>query len=305
MILLLFKGLSEYSNDVDFMNEDKDILTALLPTATNIFREWSLEINVQKTEFVHVFIADPNEKLDDGLKLHGHEPWRKTKLLGSLLCSSADILHRINLSNIAFKSFNNVWLNGSKISLERKLRIYEAQVVSVLLYNSGCWSAPKVVMEKLDTCHRKHLRSILNVRWPVSVMSNSTLYKRCKTNKLSDRVKRSRLRLLGHILRSPESSPGQSALCFVINSITSSKLKGRLGRHSTNLLSPLKKDIESFNLYIDHMDNYVIHSTQLQYFFPNKNFQMLTLSDYSDILILRQLACDHERWASIFKLSEK
>ena len=53
------------------------------------------------------------------------------------------------------------------------------------------------------------------------------------------------------------------------------------------------------------MDNYVIHSTQLQYFFPNKNFQMLTLSDYSDIFILCQLACDREQWASIFKLSEK
>ena len=59
---------------------------------------------------------------------------------------------------MAFKTFQKVWLQRSKINLERKMSIYEAQVVSVILYNSNSWAAPKKVLEKLDISHRKHLR---------------------------------------------------------------------------------------------------------------------------------------------------
>ena len=99
-----------------------------------------------------------------GAKIAGNEPWRSTKLLGSLLCSTKDILHRIQLGNVAFANFRKVWLQGRKISLKRKLLIYEAQVVSVLMYGSYSWAAPKHILEKLNICHRRHLRSILNVR---------------------------------------------------------------------------------------------------------------------------------------------
>ena len=88
--------------------------------------------------------------------------WRNNliKTRRSLLCTEKDIQRRIILAEIAFKKFEKVWLSGKKISLERKLRLYEAQVVSVLIYNSNSWSPNKVTMEKIDTLHRRHLRSI-------------------------------------------------------------------------------------------------------------------------------------------------
>ena len=61
-----------------------------------------------------------------------------------------DIINMINLANVAFTSFIKVWIQGSKVSLEQKLQIYEAQVITVLLYNSSCWAASKFIMEKLD-----------------------------------------------------------------------------------------------------------------------------------------------------------
>ena len=32
------------------------------------------------------------------------------------------------------------------------------------MYNASCWAATSAVPSKLDICHRKHLRSILNVQ---------------------------------------------------------------------------------------------------------------------------------------------
>ena len=49
---------SEYSDDVDFMDTEKDALTALFLTAKDVFSKWNLQINETKTEFVHFRIAD-------------------------------------------------------------------------------------------------------------------------------------------------------------------------------------------------------------------------------------------------------
>ena len=112
-----------------------------------------------------------------------NEPWRTSKSLGSLLCSTRDIKHRIILANSAFQTYSKIWLQGPKIPLRKKLLVYEAQVVSVLLYNCACWSAPKHVLSKLDTCQRRHLRRICNVYWPKGVISNTELYRHCQTTK--------------------------------------------------------------------------------------------------------------------------
>ena len=155
---------SEYADDVDFLDEDLEALKQILPTATSVLKDWSLNVNEQKTEFVRVYLAGKNETDSFGAKIAGNEPWRSTKLLGSLLCSTKDILHRIQLGNVALANFRKIWLQGRKISLKRKLLIYEAQVISVLMYGSCSWAAPKHILEKLNICHRRHLRSILNVR---------------------------------------------------------------------------------------------------------------------------------------------
>ena len=261
---------SEYSDDVDFMDTDGDALKALFLTAKDVFSQWNLEINETKTEFVHFRIADRHELMEDGrTPLRGNEEWCSTKLLGSLMCSVKDIGRRCMLGNIAFQTFKKVWLNR-KITLQKKLRVDEAQVVSIIMYNSSCWAAPAGVLEKLNICHRKHLRSIMNIRWPCGIISNATLYKRCNTTPLSERAALSRWKMLGHVLRSPENSPAQSALCFAVDAMNT--MPGRVGRHRVNLLQVLNKDLK-------------LHD--------------LKLTEYNDIVSLRELASDRCRWKNM------
>ena len=119
--------------------------------STSFLNEWSLRVNEQKTEFVKVYLAEKEDTDAYGVKVAGNEPWRSSKLLGSLLCSTKDIFHRIHLENIAFSNFKKVWLQGKRISLKRRIQVYEAQVVSVLMYGSCSWAAPKHVIEKLNS----------------------------------------------------------------------------------------------------------------------------------------------------------
>ena len=81
-------------------------------------------MNEAKTEFAHVYLADPSETDDDGDPLRGREKWRTRKLLGSLVCSCADIDARCTAGNIAFRSFQGLWIHGKNIPLAKKLQLY-------------------------------------------------------------------------------------------------------------------------------------------------------------------------------------
>ena len=132
--------------------------------------------------------------------------------------------------------------------------MYEAQVVSVLLYNCGCWSAPKDVLTKLDTCHRRHLRRILNIRWPTGIVSNRELYHRCQTGPITDRVRKARWTLLGHILRMADNCPPLMAMKFALNS--GNLFDGRRGRPRITLLNTIQADLKKHNLDLNSIEDF-------------------------------------------------
>ena len=100
----------EYADYVDFIDEEKDTLKSFTPLAAEQLKA--------KTEFTHVFLSDTQETDEQGLSLRGDEEWRKSKLLGSLLCSSSDIA-RCNMGNNAFHSFWKILIRGSRLPLAK------------------------------------------------------------------------------------------------------------------------------------------------------------------------------------------
>ena len=273
----------EYADDVNFLDEEKVRLEFVLPIATHVLKEWNLNVNASKTEFDHFYKALKDEVDEFGKPVKGNEPWRTTKLLGSQLCSRVDIERKCILGNIAFSKFKSVWLQGKRIDLSRLIQVYEAMVVSVMLYNSSSWSATKIFLDKLDVCHRRHLRAILNVKWP-AVIKNKKLYEVCNTTPLSERVRLSRWRMLGHILRSPENSPASLALHYAVVGHKVQKIKGRRGAHEMNLLKVIRKDLEVTAVYDE----------------DDKEYRLLSLKDGYDLNYLKDLARDRKKWKEAF-----
>ena len=199
------------------------------------------------------------------------------------MCSSYDIERRCISGNIAFNDYKNIWLNGKNICVTRLIQVYEAMVVSVIMYNCSSWSVPNEILQKLDVCHRSHLRQILKIKWP-TIITNDKLYEICSSTPLSERVKSSRWKMLGHILRSPENTPAALALNYAV--CGTKELKGRRGRHKTNLLSIIKKDIS--RIPVDRKN-------------PNPHLHYkLQLKSQSDIDKLRDLAQDRKEWKRLF-----
>ncbi|GFR73814.1 hypothetical protein ElyMa_005739100 [Elysia marginata] len=132
----------------------------------------------------------------------------------------------IDLEEVAaLVKLKNVWLKGDKITKNTKLKLYKALVKSVLTYNCGTWAPTQSQEERLNAFHRKQLKKVLNIKYPVKI-TNSSLYNKCNERPLSIFILESRWRLFGHILRRDSQIPANQAMSgyFVTEG---SKFKGR------------------------------------------------------------------------------
>ena len=124
----------EYADDVDFADEERELLDAVLSTACTELANWNLFVNEAKTDNVHIFLANTSETDDAGNMLRGNEKWWSSKTLRSLLCSTKDEQTRCILGNVTFRSFWKTWMRRPKIPLEKRMLVYSAMVVPVMLY---------------------------------------------------------------------------------------------------------------------------------------------------------------------------
>ena len=84
--------------------------------------------------------------------------------------------------------------------MKSKVRIYEACVLSTLLYTSETWTTYKGQETKLNTFHLRSLRKILNMKWQETV-SNCRVIEMAGLTSVTTILSRRRMRWLGHVYR--------------------------------------------------------------------------------------------------------
>lgn len=190
----------EYADDVDFVNSSSQWLHSIEPEVADILGEWYLTVNQTKTEY-----TEARRDID-----RSNEGWRMVKKLGSLLGDAEDVTRRKQLAAVAFKSLWQLWRRNC-VSLQLKVRLYNAFVLPVLLYNCGTWGLTQQSVQSLEAFHRRQLRSLMGIRWP-NRLPNVHLYEQCKASPVGLALIRARWRLLGHTLRLDNTTPAHSAM---------------------------------------------------------------------------------------------
>ena len=117
----------------------------------------------------------------------------------------------IQLASVSFKKVWSMWMRGHIISESLRVRVYNAFILPILLYNSGTWGLTPVQMRNIDTFHRRQLRIVIGVRYP-QIITNADLYRRTGSQPVSALIRLARLKLLGHICRLPGEAPAQEAM---------------------------------------------------------------------------------------------
>ena len=130
--------------------------------------------------------------------------------LGSTLCHVGSLLPEINrrrgiAAGVMQGLHKPLWRHRT-ISRRTKLRIYNASVLSVLLYGAETWPLNKTMEARVDGFDSRALRRIENIHWSQRV-SNQELRDRTRQPPASILAAKRRLRWSGHVQRMPDDHP--------------------------------------------------------------------------------------------------
>ena len=216
----------QYADDTSWITTSEETKEKIKEVAPEILINKNLIVNADKTE-------------EYTISRKSNKDWKKCKFLGSLLGNQEDITRRKQLANVAFAKNKKV-LCSKRISLCIRLRIFEALVASIFLYNSELWTLSYQNKIKIDTFQRQFLRQILRSRW----IRNTTLYKLCNTIPWSVTIKQKRLNWFGHFNRLPWEAPVKQAFAEAYLRPVK-KLKGG---QPLQWMHTIKKDFKTINI---------------------------------------------------------
>ena len=102
------------------------------------------------------------------------------------------------------------------MSLQTKIRLYNALVISALLYGSETWTLLKADERRLEAFHMNCQRRILGIRW-FHFVTNASVTSQTGEEGLAIRICWRRLSIFGHVRRLPEATPAHSALRLAVD----------------------------------------------------------------------------------------
>jgi hypothetical protein len=121
-----------------------------------------------------------------------------------------DVKTRIRKAQGAFAQLKGIW-RSNQLSLKTKIRIFNSNVKSVLLYGCETWLVAADVTNKLQVFVNRCLRRILKIYWP-NIISNRELHDRCNQDLIENEIKRRKWSWIGHTLRRDADNIGRRAL---------------------------------------------------------------------------------------------
>ena len=125
-----------------------------------------------------------------------------------------DVKVRIGKAAAVFAKMRKIWRN-SNISLNVTTRLYEAIILSTLLYGTDVWPLIATLTKSLDATHHRWLRSILGISWKDRI-TNVEVRARTGQQTMDNILRERRLRWLGHIFRMDHKRIPQQALYWQV-----------------------------------------------------------------------------------------
>ena len=130
-------------------------------------------------------------------------PCNSFKYLGSVIdattSSTTEIRRRLNIALSTFGSMNRIW-KAKTLSRKVKAALYQAIIMSIMLYNAEVWPIKTADLKKLESSHFRMMRSMLTVEIDEHIGRDEAI-KKSGLYLISDYISEKRMRWIGHAVR--------------------------------------------------------------------------------------------------------
>ena len=148
--------------------------------------------------------------------------------LGSLIADSGrmdvDVDRRVAQASKAFGALRKSVFMDKNLSLATKRTVYNACVLSVLLYGSECWVPLRMHERRINSFHHRCIRIVLGIsnhqQW-VQRINMAEVRRRWGDEELAvEKVRKRRLEWLGHVVRMPDHRLPIASPCCLAGSLS-------------------------------------------------------------------------------------
>ncbi|KAG7296805.1 hypothetical protein JYU34_020747 [Plutella xylostella] len=165
------------------------------------------------------------------------------KYLGSVLTTDAnvdeDVTHRVNTAWLKWRSLTGV-LCDPRMPIKTKGKIYKTVVRPALMYGSECWTMKKAHEQQMHVAEMKMLRWAGGVT-RLDKVRNEHIRGSFKVAPIAEKLKETRLRWFGHVMRREDDYAVKKAMHIP------SQSRGR-GRPPATWWSNIEKEMKAQNL---------------------------------------------------------
>ena len=173
--------------------------------------------------------------------------------LGSTISSNLSLEPEINsriakASAVMSKLHKRVWSNNN-LTVNTKMRVYRACVLSTLLYSSETWTTYAAQEKRLNSFHLRCLRRILSIRWQDKI-PNTVVLERAGPPSIFMLLSQRRLRWLGHVRRMADGRIPKDLLYGELSRGARSRGRPRLRFKDT-----CKRDLKSASIDIQSWES--------------------------------------------------
>ena len=165
-----------FADDTALTAHKEEELQQLLSQFSHTCKEFGLTISIRKTEVMGQDVPSPPSITIDNQVLEDADHFT---YLGSIISSNPSLDSEINkriakAASVMARQSKRVWSNN-QLTSNTKLQVYQACVLSMLLYGSESWTTYARQENRLESFHLRCLHCILGITWQDEVTNTAVL----------------------------------------------------------------------------------------------------------------------------------
>ena len=238
----------DYADDIALMSEDVRSMNRMTEKLAQEASKVGLVMNRRKTK---VMAVQPTEDIRIVLEGEVIEEVEWFEYLGSTVCNDGDVRKevgiRIGKAGAVFSKMRKVWTSRG-IALKTKLKLFNAIVLSILLYGSETWKGLKEIENRLRIFESNCLRRIMNIKWYEHI-TEEEVRRRSGQPSVVQKLRHQRWRYYGHVLRMGEERLPKQVLSWTPEG------SRRRGRPKETWRRTIQSDIRTKELNAEEVEN--------------------------------------------------
>ena len=203
----------DFADDLALLSHNKKQMQNKTDLLKVVSEKTGLKINKGKTEEmkINTSVTTPITVVGEHVK-----EVESFVYLGSVVDKKGgtdqDVKARVGKARGAFVLLKKIW-GSTEISTGTKLRIFNSNVKSMLLYGCETWRTTRALHQKIQCFVNTSLRRILGIRWPDRI-SNTDLWERAGQEPLAKQILQRKWGWIGRTLRKPPANITRQALSW-------------------------------------------------------------------------------------------